>query len=149
VAAGLLAVVVGGSTTLASASLWRSPYPTTLRCDHLPIDANTRVAVIARQVLGGPMASAIFARTGATFSYVSTDRLRVRFRTWLATRSPDQDVRHGWLRQALAGGPAPPDADVLVLKRGKDVPHQGALLGRCRWHGLAWDIVSARGGSGG
>jgi hypothetical protein len=146
VAAVLLAVVVCGSTTLASASLWRSPYPTTLRCDHLPIDANTRVAVIARQVLGGPMASAIFARTGATFSYVSTDRLRVRFRTWLATRSPGQDVRHGWLRQALAGGPAPPDADVLVLKWPQDVPHQGPLLGRCRWHGLAWDIVSARGG---
>lgn len=146
VALGVLAVALGGSTTLASASLWRSPYPTTLRCDRLPIDAGTRVAVIARPALEGPMASAIFARTGATFSYISTDRLRVRFRTWLATRSPDQGVRHGWLRRALAGGAAPPDADVLVLRRGMHVPHQGALLGRCRMHGLAWDIVSAHPG---
>ena len=144
--AALLALVVGGSTPLAAASLWRSPYTTTFECTRLPIDADTRVAVLARQALAGPMASAIFARTGATFSYVSTDRLRVRFRTWLATRSPGQDVRHGWLRQALAGGPAPPDADVLVLTRPQDVPHQGPLLGRCRWHGLAWNIVSARGG---
>jgi hypothetical protein len=147
VAAGLLAVVVGGSTPLAAASLWRSPYPTTLTCTHLPIDAGTRVAVIARQSLAGPMASAIFARTGATFSYVSSERLRVRFRTWLATTPPRQDTRHEWLLRALGGGAAPPDADVLVLKRRKDAPQRGVLLGRCRWNGSAWDIVSARGGS--
>jgi hypothetical protein len=146
VAAGLLAVLVGGSTTLAAASLWRSPYPTTLRCDRLPIDANTRVAVIARQTLAGPMASAIFARTGATFTYVSTQRLRVRFRSWLDARSPDQDVRHEWLREALGGGPAPPDADVLVVGHGNGVPQRGPVLGRCRWHGLAWDVVSPRSG---
>jgi hypothetical protein len=145
VTAGLLAVVVGGSTALASASLWRSPYPSTLRCDRLPIDAHTRVAVIARPSLGGPMASAIFARTGATFSYVSSDRLRVRFRSWLATRSPGQDVRDAWLRQALQGGPAPPDADVLVLERRNDVPQRGEPLGRCRMHGRDWDIVAAPG----
>jgi hypothetical protein len=146
VAAALLALVVAGSTTLASASLWRSPYPTTLRCTRLPIDAGTRVAVIARQTLGGPMASAIFARTGATFSYVETERLRVRFRTWLATRTPSQDTRHAWLRRALAGGPAPPDADVLVVKRRKDIPRRGQLLGRCRWNGEDWDIDGARAG---
>jgi hypothetical protein len=146
VAAGLLAIVVGGSTALASASLWRSPYPTSLRCDRLPIDSHTRVAVIAPGPLAGPMASAIFGRTGATFSYISGDRLRVRFRTWLADGSPDQGVRHAWLRRALRGGPAPPDADVLVLERHRDVPRRGELLGRCRMHGLAWDIVSARPG---
>jgi hypothetical protein len=146
VAAGLLALAVGGSTTLASASLWRSPYPTTLRCTHLPIDAHTRVAVIARQSLAGPMASAIFARTGATFSYVGTARLRVRFRSWLATTPPSQATRHEWLLRALAGGPAPPDADVLVLKRRKDVPPRGKLLGRCQWNDTTWDIVSARAG---
>jgi hypothetical protein len=147
VAAGLLAVVLGGSTALASASLWRSPYPTTLRCDRLPIDAHTRVAVIARESVGGPMASAIFARTGATFSYIGGDRLRVRFRSWLSTRSPGQEVRQRWLRQALHGGPAPPDADVLVLERRKDVPQRGELLGSCRWDNAMWDIVSARGRS--
>jgi hypothetical protein len=146
VAAGLLALVVGGSTTLASASLWRSPYPTTLRCTHLPIDARTRVAVIARQTLAGPMASAIFARTGATFSYVGTERLRVRFRSWLAATPPSQETRHEWLLRALADGPAPPDADVLVVKRRKDVPRRGELLGRCQWDDTAWDIVSAGGG---
>jgi hypothetical protein len=147
VVAGVLAVTVGGSTTLASASLWRSPYPTTLRCDRLPIDAHTRVAVIARESVGGPMASAIFARTGATFSYIGGDRLRVRFRSWLSTRSPDQEVRQRWLRQALHGGPGPPDADVLVLERRKDVPRRGELLGSCRWDNAMWDIVSARGRS--
>jgi hypothetical protein len=146
VAAGMLAVVVGGSTALASASLWRSPYPATLRCDRLPIDAHTRVAVVAGPALGGPVASAIFARTGATFSYISRDRLRVRFRSWLATRSPGQGVRLGWLRQALQDGTAPPDADVLVLERRNGAPPGGELLGRCRWHGLGWDIVSARAG---
>ncbi len=143
VGAGLVAIVVGGSTALASASLWRSPYPSTLRCDRLPIDAHTRVAVIARPSLAGPMASAIFARTGATFSYISTDRLRVRFRSWLAIRSPGQDVRDEWLRRALRGGPAPPGADVLVLERSNHVPRRGEPLGRCRMHGRAWDIVSA------
>jgi hypothetical protein len=149
VAAGLLAALVGGSTTLASASLWRSPYPTTLRCTRLPIDSGTRVAVIARQTLAGPMASAIFARTGATFSYVATERLRVRFRTWLATTPPTQEARHGWLRRALDGGPAPPDADILVVQRRRDDPQRGDLLGRCRWHGTAWDIVTARAGAPG
>jgi hypothetical protein len=145
VAAGLLALVVAGSTPLAAASLWRSPYPTTFQCTRLPIDAKTRVAVIARQSLAGPLASAIFARTGATFSYVSSERLRIRFRSWLATTPPSQDTRHGWVLAALAGGAAPPDADVLVLKRRRDVPPRGRLLGRCRWYGKAWDIVSADG----
>jgi hypothetical protein len=143
-AATLLALVVGGSTPLAAASLWRSPYKTTLDCTRLPIDANTRVAVIARQSLAGPLASAIFARTGATFSYVSTQRLRIRFRSWLDTTAPDQDVRHEWVLRALRGGAPPPDADVLVLKRRRDVPQRGALLGRCRWDGSTWDIDSAR-----
>jgi len=141
----LLALVIGGSTPLAAASLWRAPYRTTFDCTRLPIDANTRVAVIARQTLAGPLASAIFARTGATFSYVGTQRLRIRFRSWLAGTSPSQDTRHEWVLRALNGGPAPPDADVLVLKRRRDVPQRGELLGRCRWDDIAWDIVSARG----
>jgi len=140
----LLALVIGGSTPLAAASLWRAPYRTTFDCTRLPIDANTRVAVIARQTLAGPLASAIFARTGATFSYVGTQRLRIRFRSWLAGTSPSQDTRHEWVLRALNGGPAPPDADVLVLKRRRDVPQRGELLGRCRWDDITWDIVSAR-----
>ena len=102
--------------------------------------------MIARQALAGPLASAIFARTGATFSYVGTQRLRIRFRTWLARTSPGQDTRHAWVLQALNGGAAPPDADVLVLKRRRDVPQRGELLGRCRWDDITWDVVSA--GSG-
>jgi hypothetical protein len=90
------------------------------------------------------MASAIFARTGATFSYVATERLRIRFGTWLATTTPSQDTRHGWVRRALDGGPAPPDADILVVLRRLDDPRRGDLLGRCRWHGTGWDIVTAR-----
>ena len=147
--AALLALVVGGSTPLAAASLWRSPYTTTFECTRLPIDADTRVAVLARQALAGPLASAIFARTGATFSYVGTQRLRIRFRTWLARTSPGQDTRHAWVLQALNGGAAPPDADVLVLKRRRDVPRRGELLGRCRWDDVTWDIVSARAGPSG
>jgi hypothetical protein len=147
--AALVAIAVGGSTPLAAASLWRSPYPTTFQCTHLPIDAKTRVAVIARQSLAGPLASAIFARTGATFSYVSTQRLRIRFRSWLAGTPPSQDTRHEWVLRALNGGPAPPDADVLVLKRRRDVPQRGELLGRCRWDDVTWDIVSARPGPSG
>jgi len=148
-AAALLAIVVGGSTPLASASLWRSPYPTTLDCTQLPIDSHTRVAVLARQALAGPMASAIFARTGATFSYVSTERLRIRFRSWLDATPPSQDVRHGWVLRALGGGPPPPDADVLVVKRRRDVPRRGRLLGTCRWDGSTWDVDSARAGAAG
>jgi len=147
--AAALALVVAGSTPLAAASLWRSPYPTTFQCTRLPIDATTRVAVIARQSLAGPLASAIFARTGATFSYISTERLRIRFRSWLAATPPSQDTRHGWVLGALGGGPAPPDADVLVLKRRRDLPRRGELLGRCRWYGTTWDIVSARPGTSG
>jgi len=33
---------------------------------------------------------------------------------------------------------------VLVLKRRRDVPQRGELLGRCRWDDITWDIVSAR-----
>ncbi len=137
-----VAVAAAGSTAAAAVAEWRIPYPHRLLCSSLPADARTTIAVIAPEPDADAIAQEFFMRTGASFVFVQGRYLRVRFRTWLAGRHPDQAARRGAIAAALRAGRVPAGADLLVVERGA-AKLPGRPVGRCTYAGATWDVIAA------
>jgi hypothetical protein len=129
-----------GSTVLASASIWRDPVSPLLDCGSLPIDADTRVAVIAPEPAADMLSLRLFARSGATFYYLRTASANVRFRSWLHDRIPDLAARRRAVAATLAGGPPPAGVDVVLAKPGVIAAGSGTLVASCSFGDRRWDL---------
>jgi hypothetical protein len=139
-AAALLACLALGSTVLASASIWRDPVSPLLDCGSLPIDTDTRVAVIAPEPAADMLSLRLFARSGAEFYYLRTESANVRFRSWLHDRIPDLAARRRAVAATLAGGPPPAGVDVVLAKPGVIAAGSGTLVASCSFGDRRWDL---------
>lgn len=139
-AAALLVCVALGSTVLASASIWRDPVSPLLDCGPMPIDADTRVAVVAPEPAADMLSLQLFARSGARFYYLRTKSANVRFRSWLHDRIPDLAARRRAIAATLAGGPPPDGVDAVLAKPGL-VAGTGRLVGSCSFGDRRWDLT--------
>ena len=146
VVALLLAAAAAGSTALASAAVWRTPYPFPLVCTSLPVGAGDRVAIVAREPLSDYLALELFGRTGAGFWYLDPRRAKVRFATWPQGLRPPLHARHqAVLAYGRAGGPRPPGVDVLVVRQGWTVDTAGLRqVASCTYRGLRWRVLRGR-----
>jgi hypothetical protein len=140
-AAALLVCLALGSTVLASASIWRDPVSPLLDCGSLPIDADTRVAVVAPEPAADMLSLRLFARSGARFYYLRTASANVRFRSWLHDRIPDLPARRRAIAATLAGGPPPAGVDVVLAKPGVIAAGTGTLVASCSFGDRRWDLT--------
>jgi len=140
-AAALLACLALGSTVLASASIWRDPVSPLLDCGSLPINADTRVAVVAPEPAADMLSLRLFARSGARFYYLRTASANVRFRSWLHDRIPDLPARRRAVAATLAGGPPPAGVDVVLAKPGVVPAGTGTLVASCTFGDRRWDLT--------
>src|SRR6476660_854816 len=137
----VLAGVALGSTVLASASIWRDPVSPLLDCGSLPINADTRVAVVAPEPAADMLSLRLFARSGARFYYLRTASATVRFRSWLHDRIPDLPGRRRAVAATLAGGPPPAGVDVVLAKPGVVPAGTGTLVASCTFGDRRWDLT--------
>jgi len=140
-AAGLVIVVVAGSTALASATVWREPAHSGLVCFHLPIDARTRLAVLGREPVADYLGLTLFGRTGASLYVMRPRPAKVRFRTWLHDRVPDAGRRRSELAAALHGGPLPPGIDMVFVQKDAATSGLGPAVASCTWRGQTWELA--------
>jgi hypothetical protein len=140
-AAALLVCLALGSTVLASASIWRHPVSPLLDCGSLPIDADTRVAVVAPEPAADMLSLRLFARSGARFYYLRTASANVRFRSWLHDRIPDLAARRRAIAATLAGGPPPAGVNVVLAKPGVIAASAGTLVASCSFGDRRWDLT--------
>ena len=140
-AAGLVIVVVAGSTALASATVWREPAHSGLVCSHLPIDARTRLAVLGREPVADYLGLTLFGRTGASLYVMRPRPAKVRFRTWLHDRVPDAGRRRTELAAALHGGPLPPGIDMVFVQKAAATSGLGPAVASCTWRGQTWELA--------
>ena len=140
-AAGLVIVVVAGSTALASATVWREPAHSGLVCSHLPIDARTRLAVLGREPVADYLGLTLFGRTGASLYVMRPRPAKVRFRTWLHDRVPDAGRRRSELAAALHGGPLPPGIDMVFVQKAAATSGLGPAVASCTWRGQTWELA--------
>jgi len=139
--AALLACLALGSTVLASASIWREPVSPLLDCGSLPIDADTRIAVVAPEPAADMLSLDLFARSGARFYYVRPVSANVRFRSWLRDHVPDLAARRRAVAATLAGGPPPTGVDLVLAKHGVVAPGSGTLVASCSFGARRWDLT--------
>ena len=140
-AAGLVIVVVAGSTALASATVWREPAHSGLVCSHLPIDARTRLAVLGHEPVADYLGLTLFGRTGASLYVMRPRPAKVRFRTWLHDRVPDAGRRRSELAAALHGGPLPPGIDMVFVQKAAATSGLGPAVASCTWRGQTWELA--------
>jgi hypothetical protein len=140
-AAGLMIVVVAGSTALASATVWREPAHSGLVCSHLPIDARTRLAVLGHEPVADYLGLTLFGRTGASLYVMRPRPAKVRFRTWLHDRVPDAGRRRSELAAALHGGPIPPGIDMVFVQKDAATSGLGPAVASCTWRGQTWELA--------
>ena len=140
-AAALLVCLALGSTVLASASIWRDPVSPLLDCGSLPIDADTRVAVVAPEPAADMLSMRLFARSGARFYYLRTASANVRFRSWLHDQIPDLAARRRAVAAALRGGTPPASVDVVLAQPGVIAAGTGTLVASCSFGDRRWDLT--------
>jgi len=139
--AALLACLALGSTALASASIWRDPVSPLLDCGSLPVDAGTRVAVVAPEPAADMLSMRLFARSGARFYYLRTASANVRFRSWLHDQIPDLPARRRAVAEALRGGTPPAGVDVVLAQPGVIAAGTGTLVASCSFGDRRWDLT--------
>jgi len=143
-AAATLVTFVCGSSVLASATVWREPYRTDVACSPLPLDAHTRVAVIAPEPAADYLSMTLFGRSGAGFYDVGQRSAKVRFRRWVGDHIPDLAARGTAVLGALDGGPLPTGVD-LVFARPQQVRGLGRPVATCTWRGHRWELAPPAG----
>jgi hypothetical protein len=138
-AAAAIAAAAIGSTATASISVWRVTFPYQLRCSSLPVGARTQLLVAGGEPAADQLSEAVFARTGASSYFLRRRYVKVRFRSWLDGRRPDQEARRDAVRAVAHGGPAPAGVDLVIVRR-RDARGLGAQLGTCTLRGASWQL---------
>ena len=137
-----LALAATASTALALVWVDRNPSSSYLACSPRPaLGPADEFAIVTRPSRLDWVSLALFSDTGASAYYVSDRHVKVRFRTWLSTTTPQSVRKRALIAYKRGQGPLPAGIDWLFAERGYPVHGAGLIpSGRCSFHGTAYRV---------